>query len=125
MNGMDEAPDNESPRRREERLMGLVARVAAGEVSVMLDRDEASLRELAYAAHLVWGCLDDQEDNDNLGAAIRQAAAALEGKPPDATEFVDCVQARWGAQRHLDAAKLRTETALHLLGLRRQEEKCR
>ena len=112
-------PDNNSARRREEEVMRLLAQIAIGDMSVMSKRDEGSLRQLGYAASLVRGRLDDPEDN--LGAAIRLAADALEGKTATATEFVDRVQAKWGAPRHLDAAKLRLETPLHLLGLRRRE----
>ena len=120
MSRADSAQNNNLARRREEELMRLLAQLAAGDMSVISDRDDSSLWQLGYAASLVRGCLDDPEDN--LGAAIRLAADVLEDKPQDAIEFVGGVQARWGAPRHLDAAKLRLETPLHLLGLRRGEE---
>ena len=83
--------------------------------------DECSVRQLGYAAFLVRGCLDDPEDN--LGAAIRMAAKRLDGKSPRASGFTDPVQARWGAPFHLDAAKLRLETPLYLMELRKARGK--
>ncbi len=106
-----------SARRREDRLMHLLARVAAGDIALMSLQDEGSLRQLGYAASLVEGYVDDPQDN--LGEAIRLATEELEGRTATVSSFRDPVQARWGAQWHLDAAKLRLETPLQLLELQR------
>ena len=99
--------------------MRLLARIVTNGTAAMLGMDENSLRQTGYAASLVRGRLEDPEDN--LGAAIRLAIEALDGKTATATEFRDPVQAKWGAPRHLNAAKLRLETPLLLPGLRRAE----
>ena len=91
--------------------MRLVALIADGDLALLSKQDESSLRQLGYAASLVQGCLDDPQDN--LGKAIRIAAAALEGRDRSNGDFRDPVQAGWGARWHLDAAKLRLETPLH------------
>ena len=104
---------NSSPsRRRDEEVMRLLARIVTNGTAAMLGMDENSLRQTGYAASLVRGRLEDPEDN--LGAAIRLAIEALDGKTATATEFRDPVQAKWGAPRHLSAAKLRLETPLLL-----------
>ena len=100
--------------------MRLLARIAHGEADAM-PQDGSSLRQLGYAASLVQGYLDDPENN--LGEAIRMAAERLDGKKPRASGFTDPVQAKWGAPWHLDAAKLRLETPLYLLELRRARGK--
>ena len=104
--------DSSPSRRRDDEVMQLLARIVTNGTAAMLGMDENSLRQIGYAASLVRGCLEDPEDN--LGAAIRLATEALEGKTATATEFRDPVQAKWGAPRHLDAAKLRLETPLLL-----------
>ena len=98
--------------------MRLVALIADGDLALLSKQDESSLRQLGYAASLVQGCLDDPQDN--LGKAIRMAAAALEGRDRPNGDFRDPVQAGWGARWHLDAAKLRLETPLHLMELRQR-----
>ena len=107
-----------SARRREDRLMQLLARIAAGDIAAMSLQDESSLRQLAYAASLVEGYVDDPQDN--LGSAIRLVIEELEGRNATVCSFRDPVQARWGAPWYLDAAKLRLETPLHLLELQRE-----
>lgn len=111
--------DSSPARRRDEEMMRSLARVVTCGTAAMHGLDENSLRQMGYAASLVRGRLEDPEDN--LGAAIRLATEALEGKTATAIEFRDPVQAKWGAPRHLDAAKLRLETPLLLPGLRRVE----
>ena len=108
-------------RRREDEVMRLLARIAYGETDAMPQDDENALRQLGYAASLVQGYLDDPENN--LGAAIRMAADSLDGKTPGTSGFSDPVQAKWGAPWHLDAAKLRLETPLYLVELRRAHGK--
>ena len=108
-----------SARRRDEEVMRLLARIVTDGTAVMLALDENSMRQLGYAASLVRGRLEDPEDN--LGAVISLATKALEGKTATATVFCDPVQAKWGAPRHLDAAKLRLETPLLLTGSRQVE----
>ena len=105
-------------RRREDRVMWHLARIATGDLTILPTLDDRSLRQLGYAASLVHGHLDDP--HDYLGTAIRLAADELAGKTVTATGFRDPVQARWGAPRHLDVDKLRLETPLHLLALRRR-----
>lgn len=97
--------------------MRLLARIVHGESTAVPEDDECSLRQLGYAAFLVQGYLDDL--GNNLGAAIRKAAARLDGKTPGTSGFNDPVQAKWGAPWHLDAAKFRLETPLYLMDLRR------
>ena len=115
---MDKPADFNAARRRESEVMRLLARIATGDRGVMQAQDEPGLRQLGYAASLVRGHVNDP--GDNLGAAVRLASRALEGKKAVATSFRDPVQAKWGAPRHLDAAKLRRETPLHVLKLRRE-----
>ena len=115
---MDRSAVFNASRQREYELMQLLARIATGDRSVMRAQDERGLRQLGYAASLVHGHVDDPDDN--LGAAVCLAAGKLKGKTSAATSFRDPVQAKWGAPRHLDAAKLRRETPLHLLKLRRE-----
>ena len=98
--------------------MRLVALIAEGDLAILSKQDESSLRQLGYAASLVQGCLDDT--GDNLGEAIRMAASVLKGKDRPDGDFRDPVQAGRGARWHLDAAKLRLETPLHLMELRRR-----
>lgn len=83
--------------------------------------DECSLRQLGYTAFLVQGDLDDPEDN--LGEVVRMAAKRLDGEAPGASGFTDPVQARWGATRHLAAAKLRSEPPLYLMEFRQAHGK--
>ena len=104
-------------RQSEHKVMERLARIAAGDLTVMDKQDESGLRQLGYAASLVRGHVDDPQDN--LGAAVRLASKRLEGRKAAAKSFRDPVQAKWGAPRHLDAAKLRLETPLHLRKLRR------
>lgn len=114
---MDGSAVFNSARRREYEVMQRLARIAAGDLTVMDNQDETGLRQLGYAASLVQGHVDDPQDN--LGAAVRLASSRLEGRKAAATSFRDPIQAKWGASRHLDAAKLRLETPLHLMKLRR------
>ena len=114
---MDGSGEYGAARQREHDVMQLLARIADGGLAVVKAQDESSLRQLGYAASLVHGHVDDPEDH--LGAAIRLAETALEGRVAPAASFRDPDQARWGAPRHLDAAKLRRETPLHLLKLQR------
>ena len=112
---MDRSAVFNAARRWEHEVMQRLARIAAGDLTVMNSQDESGLRQMGYAASLVRGHVDDPQDN--LGAAVRLATRELEGKKSVAGSFRDPVQAKWGAPRHLDAAKLRLETPLHLLKL--------
>lgn len=112
------AANNSAAWRREETLMQLVANC---DVAIMSKQDECSPRQLGCAASLVQCYLDDPRDN--LGEAIRLATASLEGKDRPDMEYRDPVQAKWGARWHLDAAKLRRETPLHLIQLRRSSRR--
>lgn len=114
---MDRTEVFNAARRMEHEVMQRLARIAAGDLTVMDNQDESGLRQLGYAASLVKGHVDDPQDN--LGAAVRLASRRLEGRKTAATSFRDPIQAKWGAPRHLDAAKLRLETPLHLMNLRR------
>lgn len=96
--------------------MQWLARIAAGDPSVMDGQEESGMRQMGHAASPVRGRVDDLQDS--LGAAVRFASRKLEGKKSAVESFRDPVQAKWGASRHLDAAKLRLEIPLHLLKLR-------
>ena len=106
-------------RQWEYEAMQLLARIATGDQRVMQTQNELGLRQLGYAASLVHGHVDDQKDS--LGAAVRLAAGELKAKTATAASFRDPVQAKWGAPRQLDGAKLRRETPVHLMKLRREE----